>query len=104
MRYCSLLVGIMKELEQTIKFQVRTGHIRFYNQLWAGTDKAGAYPYRPHLVVCSTLALHNLLMLFAAVIGEWLTAILNSSMYTYEVSPVFTMYVVTRSTLFDRFL
>lgn len=32
----------MKELEQTIKFQVRTGHIRFYNQLWAGTDKAGA--------------------------------------------------------------
>ena len=42
----------MKELEQTIKFQVRTGHIRFYNQLWAGTDKAGAYlPYRSFYVV-----------------------------------------------------
>lgn len=37
-------------------------------------------------------------MLPAAVIGEWLTAILNSSMYTYEVSPVFTMYGPQRTT------
>lgn len=85
----------MKELEQTIKFQVRTGHIRFYNQLWAGTDKAGLF-----ITVCEAMNVHSIeyLSILIAVIGEWLTAILNSSMYTYEVSPVFTMCVSTTHT------
>ncbi|KAL6052347.1 glutamate decarboxylase gad1 [Balamuthia mandrillaris] len=58
--------AILPELENTLKFSVRTGHVRFFNQLWAGTDKA-------------------------AVLGEWLTALTNTSMYTYEVSPVYTL-------------
>jgi len=58
--------AILAELQKTLDYSVRTGHVRFFNQLWAGTDKA-------------------------AVIGEWLTAVMNSSMYTYEVSPVFTL-------------
>eukprot|EP01104_Vermistella_antarctica_P008507 TRINITY_DN212_c0_g6_i1.p1 TRINITY_DN212_c0_g6~~TRINITY_DN212_c0_g6_i1.p1 ORF type:complete len:504 (+),score=164.86 TRINITY_DN212_c0_g6_i1:52-1512(+) len=53
-------------IDNVLKYGVRTGHVRFMNQLWAGTDKA-------------------------AVAGEWLTAVMNTSMYMYEVSPVFTM-------------
>jgi glutamate/tyrosine decarboxylase-like PLP-dependent enzyme len=60
------LKDIIPELEKVMKYSVRTGHIRFFNQLWAGTDKA-------------------------AVIGEWLTTLMNTSMYTYEVSPVFSL-------------
>lgn len=30
-------------------------------------------------------------------IGEWLTAVINSSMYTFEVSPVFSVYVFFKS-------
>lgn len=50
-------------------FSVRTGHVRFFNQLWGGTDVAG-------------------------LIGDWIAALTNGSMYTYEVAPVFSMYVV----------
>jgi glutamate decarboxylase len=59
-------LGILKDLETTLKYSVRTGHVRFFNQLWGGTD----YP---------------------ALIAEWLTSVMNSSVYTYEVSPVFSM-------------
>ncbi|XP_071151866.1 cysteine sulfinic acid decarboxylase-like [Mytilus edulis] len=49
-----------------IKYSVKTGHPRFFNQLFGGLDEY-------------TLG------------GAWLTETLNSSQYTYEVSPVFTL-------------
>jgi len=58
--------GILNDLKETMKYSVRTGHVRFFNQLWAGTD-------------------------IPAVMGEWLTSVMNGSMYTYEVSPVFSL-------------
>eukprot|EP00761_Pharyngomonas_kirbyi_P001339 gb/GECH01001343.1/.p1 GENE.gb/GECH01001343.1/~~gb/GECH01001343.1/.p1 ORF type:complete len:511 (+),score=121.63 gb/GECH01001343.1/:1-1533(+) len=60
------LENIMKDVKQTLDYSVRTGHKRFFNQLFAGTDLAG-------------------------VLGEWVTAVLNTSMYTYEVAPVLTL-------------
>jgi glutamate/tyrosine decarboxylase-like PLP-dependent enzyme len=65
---------VLHELEAVLRYSVRTGHTRFFNQLWGGCDKA-------------------------AVIGEWLTAVTNASMYTYEVAPVFSLlelYVLQR--------
>jgi len=35
------LNSILNDLETTMKYSVRTGHIRFFNQLWAGSDVAG---------------------------------------------------------------
>ncbi|KAK3083974.1 hypothetical protein FSP39_006153 [Pinctada imbricata] len=49
-----------------IKYSVRTGHPRFFNQLFGGLDEYGMG-------------------------GAWLTETLNASVYTYEVSPVFTL-------------
>lgn len=49
-----------------IKYSVKTGHPRFFNQLFGGLDEY-------------TLG------------GAWLTETLNASQYTYEVSPVFTL-------------
>lgn len=57
---------LMKILNETIKYSVKTGHPYFMNQLFSGVD-----PY--------------------ALIGQWLTDALNPSVYTFEVSPVFTL-------------
>ncbi|KAJ6645878.1 Acidic amino acid decarboxylase GADL1 [Pseudolycoriella hygida] len=57
---------LMELLKDTIKYSVKTGHPYFVNQLFSGVD-----PY--------------------ALIGQWLTDALNPSVYTYEVSPVFTL-------------
>lgn len=57
---------LMELLRDTIKYSVKTGHPYFVNQLFSGID-----PY--------------------ALAGQWLTDALNPSVYTYEVSPVFTL-------------
>ncbi|XP_076455984.1 cysteine sulfinic acid decarboxylase-like [Babylonia areolata] len=51
---------------QIIRYSVKTGHPRFFNQLYGGIDQYG-------------------------VAGAWLTESLNTSAYTFEVAPVFTM-------------
>lgn len=60
------LEELLPEIEKYLHYSVRTGHPRFYNQLFGGYD-------------------------LAALLGEWMTAVLNSSMYTYEVAPVATL-------------
>ncbi|XP_014680984.1 PREDICTED: cysteine sulfinic acid decarboxylase-like [Priapulus caudatus] len=59
-----------EQLEQacqdTIRYSVKTGHPRFFNQLFGGLDQY-------------------------ALAGTWITEALNTSQYTFEVAPVFTM-------------
>lgn len=57
---------LLELLKDTIKYSVKTGHPYFVNQLFSSVD-----PY--------------------ALAGQWLTDALNPSVYTYEVSPVFTV-------------
>lgn len=57
---------LLELLRDTVKYSVKTGHPYFVNQLFSGVD-----PY--------------------ALAGQWLTDALNPSVYTYEVSPVFTL-------------
>lgn len=57
---------LLQLLKDTIQYSVKTGHPYFVNQLFSGVD-----PY--------------------ALAGQWLTDALNPSVYTYEVSPVFTV-------------
>jgi len=57
------LIGLC---EDTLKYSVRTGHPRFFNQLYGGQNVYG-------------------------IGGSWLTETLNTSQYTYEVAPVFTL-------------
>ena len=57
---------LLEEIRKVLHYSVRTGHPGFCNQLYGGYDTA-------------------------ALIGEWVTALLNTSMYTYEVAPVFTL-------------
>jgi len=60
------LGGLMADVEKVLTFSVRTGHPRFLNQLFGGHDTA-------------------------AILGEWMTALVNTSMYTYESAPVATL-------------
>ncbi|XP_076395032.1 cysteine sulfinic acid decarboxylase [Megachile rotundata] len=53
-------------IRQTIRYSVKTYSPRFHNQLYAGVD-----PY--------------------SLAGSWMTDYLNTSQYTYEVGPVFTL-------------
>ena len=53
-------------IDQYLQYSVRTGHPRFANQLFSGFN-------------------------FAGFVGEIITALTNTSMYTYEVSPVATL-------------
>jgi len=57
---------LLQLCEDTVRYSVKTGHPRFFNQLYGGQD------------------------LFALA-GSLLTENLNASMYTYEVAPVFTL-------------
>lgn len=57
---------LLELLRDTVRYSVKTGHPYFVNQLFSGLD-----PY--------------------ALAGQWLTDALNPSVYTYEVSPVFTL-------------
>ncbi|KAM6919158.1 glutamate decarboxylase 1 [Xenentodon cancila] len=60
------LEQILVDCKDTLKYSVKTGHPRFFNQLSSGLDIIG-------------------------VAGEWLTSTTNTNMFTYEVSPVFIL-------------
>lgn len=53
-------------IEDILARAVRSGHPRFFNQNWAGADPV-------------------------AVLGDWMTALLNTTAATYEVAPIFTL-------------
>ncbi|XP_077285121.1 cysteine sulfinic acid decarboxylase-like [Arctopsyche grandis] len=57
---------LLEIIKKTIQFSVKTGHPRFVNQLFSSLDVYGF-------------------------IGQLITDSLNSSVYTYEVAPVFTL-------------
>ncbi len=60
------LDSVMELARKTLHFSVRTGHPRFLNQLFGGSDPA-------------------------AILGEWIATLSNTSMYTYEAAPVGTV-------------
>ncbi|CAL8343415.1 unnamed protein product [Merluccius merluccius] len=60
------LEQILVDCRDTLKYGVKTGHPRFFNQLSSGLDLIG-------------------------LAGEWLTSTANTNMFTYEVSPVFLL-------------
>ena len=63
-------------LEDYLRYAVRSGHRQFHNQLWGGFDRAGF-------------------------LGDVVTSLANTSMYTYEVAPVATLMELE---LIDRML
>ncbi|XP_059913896.1 glutamate decarboxylase 1 isoform X1 [Gadus macrocephalus] len=60
------LEQILVDCRDTLKYGVKTGHPRFFNQLSSGLDLVG-------------------------LAGQWLTSTANTNMFTYEVSPVFLL-------------
>ncbi|XP_076234626.1 cysteine sulfinic acid decarboxylase [Calliopsis andreniformis] len=57
---------LLEIASKVFKYSVKTGHPYFMNQLFSGLDPYG-------------------------LAGQWLTDVLNSSVYTYEVAPVLTL-------------
>jgi len=57
---------LLVDCKDTLKYQVKTGHPRFFNQLSTGLD-------------------------MVSMAGEWLTATANTNMFTYEIAPVFIL-------------
>eukprot|EP00127_Corallochytrium_limacisporum_P002558 Clim_evm115s128 gene=Clim_evmTU115s128 len=57
---------MLKVMDTIAQNSVKSGHRRFHNQLFAGLDPL-------------------------SLAGDWLTAVLNTSMYTYEMAPIFVM-------------
>merc|ERR1712198_549138 len=57
---------LLVDCKDTLKYQVKTGHPRFFNQLSCGLD-------------------------ITSLAGEWLTAAANTNMFTYEIAPVFIL-------------
>jgi glutamate decarboxylase len=55
---------VMTNIDGILKYAVKTGHARYFNQLWAGVDTS-------------------------ALMGQWIAATTNTSMFTYEVAPVY---------------
>ncbi|EHA98324.1 Glutamate decarboxylase 1, partial [Heterocephalus glaber] len=60
------LEQLLVDCTDTLKYSVKTGHPRYFNQLSSGLDMIG-------------------------LAGEWLTAAANTNMFTYEIAPVFTI-------------
>ncbi|KAJ8687253.1 hypothetical protein QAD02_023047, partial [Eretmocerus hayati] len=60
------LQQLLLDCSTTLKYQVRTGHPHFFNQLSCGLD-------------------------LVSMAGEWLTATANTNMFTYEIAPVFIL-------------
>ncbi|KAJ8272629.1 hypothetical protein GJAV_G00091480 [Gymnothorax javanicus] len=60
------LEQILVDCRDTLKYGVKTGHPRFFNQLSTGLDIIG-------------------------LAGEWLTSTANTNMFTFEISPVFIL-------------
>jgi len=57
---------LLVDCKDTMKYGVKTGHPRFFNQLSTGLD-------------------------IVSLAGEWLTATANTNMFTYEIAPVFIL-------------
>ncbi|KAM4633031.1 acidic amino acid decarboxylase GADL1-like [Polymixia lowei] len=57
---------ILQRCRDTIRYSVKTGHPRFFNQLYGGMDHY-------------------------SLVGSLITETMNASLYTYEVAPVFTL-------------
>ncbi|XP_059613482.1 glutamate decarboxylase [Phlebotomus argentipes] len=60
------LQQLLADCATTLKYQVKTGHPHFFNQLSCGLD-------------------------IISMAGEWLTATANTNMFTYEIAPVFIL-------------
>ncbi|XP_044100322.1 glutamate decarboxylase 1-like [Neovison vison] len=60
------LEQLLVDCTDTLKYSVKTGHPRYFNQLSSGLDVVG-------------------------LAGEWLTTTANTNMFTYEIAPVFTV-------------
>ncbi|XP_043597043.1 glutamate decarboxylase isoform X1 [Bombus pyrosoma] len=60
------LQQLLIDCSTTLKYQVKTGHPHFFNQLSCGLD-------------------------IVSMAGEWLTATANTNMFTYEIAPVFIL-------------
>ncbi|XP_022662086.1 glutamate decarboxylase-like isoform X2 [Varroa jacobsoni] len=60
------LGDLLKDCRSTLKWQVKTGHPHFFNQLSSGLD-------------------------IVSLAGEWLTSVANTNMFTYEIAPVFIL-------------
>ncbi|XP_015596614.1 glutamate decarboxylase isoform X1 [Cephus cinctus] len=60
------LQQLLLDCSTTLKYQVKTGHPHFFNQLSCGLD-------------------------LVSMAGEWLTATANTNMFTYEIAPVFIL-------------
>uniref|UniRef100_A0A8C6S5W4 Cysteine sulfinic acid decarboxylase n=1 Tax=Neogobius melanostomus TaxID=47308 RepID=A0A8C6S5W4_9GOBI len=58
--------ALLRRCSDVIKYSVKTGHPRFFNQLYAGME-----PY--------------------STVGSFITEAIKTSLYTYEVAPVFTL-------------
>lgn len=58
--------NLFSDIEKYLKYSVKTSHKQFLNQLYSGEN-------------------------LPALIGEFITALTNTSMYTYEVAPVATL-------------
>merc|ERR1719295_217417 len=57
---------LLVDCKDTLKYGVKTGHPRFFNQLSTGLD-------------------------IVSLAGEWLTATANTNMFTYEIAPTFIL-------------
>ncbi|XP_006634608.2 glutamate decarboxylase 1 [Lepisosteus oculatus] len=60
------LEQVLVDCRDTLKYGVKTGHPRFFNQLSSGLDIIG-------------------------LAGEWLTSAANTNIFTFEISPVFIL-------------
>ncbi|XP_050735590.1 glutamate decarboxylase-like [Eriocheir sinensis] len=60
------LEQLLSDCKDALKYQVKTGHPRFMNQLSCGIE-------------------------VVSLAGEWLTAAANTNMFTYEIAPVFIL-------------
>uniref|UniRef100_H2ZAN1 Glutamate decarboxylase n=1 Tax=Ciona savignyi TaxID=51511 RepID=H2ZAN1_CIOSA len=60
------LEQILVDCRDTLKYGVKTGHPRFFNQLSSGLD-------------------------IISLAADWLTSTANTNMFTYEIAPVFTL-------------
>jgi len=57
---------LLCHIDKVLKYAVKTGHPRYYNQLWAGVD-------------------------ISSLMGQWVTSTTNTNMFTYEIAPVYLM-------------
>lgn len=60
------LESIVEHVTQTLRYSARTGHPRFYDKLFAGTDPVGQ-------------------------LAEFVLSVLNTNVHTFAVSPVFSV-------------